>query len=129
MTALQPRRHPGNRPSPVKAAVFAVTPAAGGAITRRTLIAAVKIALPDTPRSTIAAAIQGMATDRVLERVGRGRYRRPPGFRCVNCGTLEDVALRSYDLDLPTIALCGWCSLLIVTDREMFDALRGRRTR
>jgi hypothetical protein len=46
---------------------------------------------------------------------------------CSNCRTTEHVAARSYDLDLPTVLLCDVCSVLLVTDYEMFQDLRGRR--
>ena len=67
---------PGNRPSVVRAAVRAATPADGSTITRGLLIAAVRAACPDAADNTIRAAINDMATDGELERAGYGIYRR-----------------------------------------------------
>lgn len=44
---------------------------------------------------------------------------------CQNCGK-PNADPRSFDLDLPTVWLCGICSVLIVTDRELFDEIGGR---
>lgn len=46
---------------------------------------------------------------------------------CQNCAQREGQAV-SYDLDLPTVTLCGICQLALVSDRELFDDLGRRRT-
>lgn len=46
---------------------------------------------------------------------------------CSNCSTTENVATYSYDLDLPKIRLCRVCSVLIVTDPELFEELGRKR--
>lgn len=45
---------------------------------------------------------------------------------CSNCGTTEDVAPRSPDLDIRPVLLCNICSLALVMDPELFDGL-GRK--
>lgn len=42
---------------------------------------------------------------------------------CSNCGGTWNVKRLSYDLDLPTIVLCGVCAILIVTNPEEFKGL------
>lgn len=46
-------------------------------------------------------------------------------MHCSNCGA-ENAKPRSYDLDLPTVVLCAMCSVLLVTDMEMFEDV-GKR--
>ena len=38
------------------------------------------------------------------------------------------MRLLSFDLDLPAVRLCGLCSLTIVADQEMFEAM-GKRNK
>jgi hypothetical protein len=47
---------------------------------------------------------------------------------CQNCEGPDGRAV-SYDLDLPTVVLCGICSLLLVTNPAMFDEVRGKQLR
>lgn len=49
-------------------------------------------------------------------------------MKCSNCGSPEGRHV-SYDLDLPTLCLCGVCSLLLVSDLELFDSLGARHRR
>jgi hypothetical protein len=35
---------------------------------------------------------------------------------CSDCGTTENAAPRSYDMDLLTIVLCDMCAVLVVSD-------------
>lgn len=47
---------------------------------------------------------------------------------CSNCGTTENVAPRSWDLDLPTLVLCDICAYALVWEWEFFEELgRGDR--
>lgn len=49
-------------------------------------------------------------------------------MNCSNCGTTEDVAPRSFDLDLPALVLCNVCTYALIHDRELFEYLgRARR--
>jgi hypothetical protein len=46
---------------------------------------------------------------------------------CSNCGTTENVAPRSPDLDIRPILLCDICSVALVMDPELFGELRRRK--
>lgn len=51
-----------------------------------------------------------------------------PDLSCSNCGTTTGVAHVSFDLDLPTIALCRICRITIVSDPVLFEKMgRGGR--
>ncbi|HEY2195579.1 MAG TPA: hypothetical protein VGH76_25205 [Actinomycetospora sp.] len=47
------------------------------------------------------------------------------GEECTNCGGPDGERL-SFDLDLPPIVMCQYCSILMVTNRELFDKVGGR---
>lgn len=46
-----------------------------------------------------------------------------------NCGTTEDVAPRSFDLDLPALVLCNICTYALVHGSELFEDLGGKSKR
>lgn len=48
---------------------------------------------------------------------------------CQNCGSADRVADLSFDIDLPTVRLCGMCSLTITLNRELFDEMGERYRR
>ena len=50
----------------------------------------------------------------------------PEVTACSNCGGTKDVAVCSFDMDLPTIVLCQICRFTIVSDRELFESMRKR---
>ena len=45
---------------------------------------------------------------------------------CVNCGTADNVAPRSYDMDLPVFVLCGVCAYLLAADYGTFREVGAR---
>ena len=61
------------------------------------------------------------------ERPALPQRRRAARELCANCGGVENVRLLSFDLDLPAVRLCGLCSLTIVADQEMFEAMGKRK--
>lgn len=46
---------------------------------------------------------------------------------CWNCVSSKDVHRVSFTRDLPTVALCGICRIMIMTDREQFDQMGKHR--
>lgn len=45
---------------------------------------------------------------------------------CTNCGA-SDAKLWSFDLDLPAIRLCDFCSVTITLNPEMFAEMGQRK--